>query len=124
MSEKPIPFLSGRTYHIWTHANGSDDFFRCEDNYRYFLEKYRHHVHPVVDTFAYCLMPNHFHFMVRVKSEEVLKEFYKEKHSKRNKDLTGFENLSGLVSQQFSNLFNGYTKAYNKMYDRKGVSIQ
>jgi len=37
----------------------------------------------------------------------------------RLSDLTGFKNLSGLISQQFSNLFNAYTKAFNKKYDRK-----
>ncbi|HBX66763.1 MAG: hypothetical protein CL670_02735 [Balneola sp.] len=120
MSKQVIPLTSGHTYHIWTHANGDEDLFRSKENYNYFLEKYQYHVHPVVDTFAYCLMPNHLHLMVRVKSEDVLKDFYREKKSKKSKDLTGFQNLSGLVSQQFSNLFNGYTKAYNNMYDRKG----
>lgn len=36
-------------------------------------------------------------------------------------DQSGFENLTGLfVSKQFGNLFNSYSKAYNKMYNRKG----
>lgn len=30
------------------------------------------------------------------------------------------EVFSDTISQQFSNLFNAYTKAYNKMFDRKG----
>ena len=59
-------------------------------------------------------MPNHFHFLVRMKSPEVVL------------DLQGFENLGGLlryqrlITQQFSNLFNAYTKAYNKLYNRRG----
>ncbi|MCP9291571.1 hypothetical protein [Gracilimonas sediminicola] len=121
MSAKSILLQSGRTYHIWTHANGDDNFFRCKDNYHYFLKKYRLHVHPVVDTFAYCLMPNHFHFMVRVKSEDEILDFVRKKKKKPN--FQGFQNLEGLskaISQQFSNLFNAYTKAYNKKYDRKG----
>ncbi|WP_421773022.1 transposase [Gracilimonas sp.] len=121
MSEVSIPFLSENTYHIWTHANGDDNFFRCEDNYRYFLKKYKHHVHPVVDTFAYCLMPNHFHFMVRIKKEVDVLDFVRDKKS--NRTLQGFETLGGfskVISQQFSNLFNAYTQAYNKKYSRKG----
>lgn len=101
-------------YHIWTHANGSENLFRCDENYIYFLEKYTHHVQSVADTFAYCLMPNHLHLMVRMKGEEEISEAFEDK------DLTGFQNLSGLISKQFSNLFNAYSKAYNKLYDRRG----
>lgn len=118
MPHPRIPLEPGRMFHVWTHANGSENLFRSGENYYYFLEKYSHHVYPVVGTFAYCLMPNHIHLMIRVREEETLMKFGKEKEGE--KDLTGFENLSGLVSKQFSNLFNAYTKAYNKMYERKG----
>ena len=58
-------------------------------------------------------MPNHFHFLLRVKEESALAT------------LTGFENRSGLameekIVQQFSNFFNSYTKAFNLRYNRKG----
>ena len=48
--------------------------------------------------------------------------FYSKKDS-NNKKIENFETLeefSKFISQQFSNLFNGYTQAFNKMYDRKG----
>lgn len=104
------PFLPSATYHVYNHANGADDLFRETDNYRYFLEKYKKYILPIADTLAYCLMKNHFHLMVRIKDEECLME----------QDLTGFENLSGLVSLQFSRLFNSYSKAFNKKYNRIG----
>ena len=110
----PSPFEAEKIYHIYTHANGNENLFREEDNYLYFLKKYTHHLYPLVETFAYCLMPNHLHLMVRVrKEEEVLK-------NAAASHLTGFENLSGVVSRGFSNLFNSYTKAVNKRYNRKG----
>ncbi|CAN0195110.1 unnamed protein product [Chrysoparadoxa australica] len=122
MAQPRITLESGNTYHIWTHANGNDNLFRCKDNYRYFLERYQHHVHPVVETFAYCLMPNHLHLMVRVRKEDEILEFIRKKKNKPN--LQGLADLGGLenriVSQQFSNLFNSYTKSINKKYDRKG----
>lgn len=105
---------TGQTYHIYNHANGSENIFREEENYRFFLQQYKKHLADVVDTHAYCLMPNHFHFLIRIKASEELK------------DLPGFENLEGLdshqkrVSKNFSNLFNSYTKAFNKKYNRKG----
>ncbi|MCK5209465.1 MAG: hypothetical protein KAQ79_15630, partial [Cyclobacteriaceae bacterium] len=60
------PFLTSTTYHIYNHANGDDNIFREQDNYRFFLEKYVKYINPVADTFAYCLMRNHFHLMVRI----------------------------------------------------------
>jgi len=102
-----------KTYHIYNHGNADDNLFRSEENYRYFLQKYGEYIKPVVHTYAFCLLPNHFHFLVQVKEEDVLT------------NLTGFKNLSGLklerrIVLQFSNFFNAYTKAFNKMYDRKG----
>ncbi len=118
MPDPRIPLEPEKTYHIWTHANGSDNLFLSDENYRYFLEKYIHHVYPVVETFAYCLMPNHLHLMVQVKTENILLAYLQQKKPERN--LQGFENLEGFVSQQFSNCFNAYTKAYNIRHGRKG----
>lgn len=125
MAQPRITLESGNTYHIWTHANGNNNLFRCKDNYRYFLERSQHHVHPVVETFAYCLMPNHLHLMVRVRKEDEILEFIRKKKNKPN--LQGLPDLGGLenriVSQQFSNLFNSYTKSINKKIRPKRQSL-
>ncbi|HBQ61291.1 MAG TPA: hypothetical protein DD671_17160 [Balneolaceae bacterium] len=121
MSKNQILLQSGNTYHIWTHANGDENLFRSEENYNYFLKKYLHHIHPVVGTFAYCLMPNHLHLMVRVKGEGEVLEFIRNR--KKDPTLQGFKTLGGfpsVISRQFSHLLNGYTQAFNKKYDRKG----
>ena len=97
----------GKIYHIYNHGNAEDNLFRCDENYRYFLQKYGEYIPPVVNTYAYCLLPNHFHFLVKVKEMDSLL------------NLSGLEVETGIV-QKFSNFFNGYTKAFNKMYDRKG----
>jgi len=107
-------------YHIYNHANGSENLFRQEENYRYFLGLWNKYIAPVAVTYAYCLMPNHFHALVRVHREEKLSDFFGDKLKLGDKDLTGFENLSGLITRQFSNLFNAYAKAYNKKYQRTG----
>lgn len=102
-------------YHIYNHANGSENLFKEEENFRYFLQQWDKYISPIATTYAYCLMPNHIHFLIRILSEDDIKT---------NKHLTGFQNLSGvlpnLISKQFSNLFNAYAKAYNKLYNRKG----
>jgi len=60
---------SGQFYHIYNHANGSENIFREEENYRFFLQQYDKYLGGAVDTIAYCQMPNHFHFLVRVRNE-------------------------------------------------------
>ena len=118
----------GKYYHIYTHANGSENLFREGENYRYFLQRFGSFIPPVAHTLAYCLMPNHLHLLVQIKNESSLAEALKELKRIRTTDLTGFKNLSdldfanlsGLTVLQFSHLFNAYSKAYNKMYNRMG----
>ncbi|HMR19792.1 MAG TPA: hypothetical protein PKA53_10880 [Sphingobacterium sp.] len=119
-------------YHIYNHANGTDNLFRSDENYRYFLQQWSRYIKPVAFTYAYCLMPNHFHFLIRTKSEAEIRDNlnFKEKDlpglillflfSKAKLRASPFENLAGLISKQFGNLFNSYAKAYNKQYNRKG----
>lgn len=57
-------------YHIYNHANGDENLFREQKNYEYFLEKYKQHISPIAETIAWCLMPNHFHLLVKIKTEE------------------------------------------------------
>ncbi len=111
----------GKCYHLYTHANGSENLFRSDENYRYFLERYNHFANPVCHTFVYCLMPNHIHFLVRVKTEPELTEIRKCKYPDKEVSEPGnLQTLELYVIQQFSHLLNGYTQAYNKMYNRRG----
>ena len=99
--ETDIPLISEQYYHIYNCGNNGENLFFEERNYPYFLKLYAKYIYPVTNTYAYCLMKNHFHLLVRMKPLE---------------DLEGFENLPGLYSRQFSNLFNAYTKAINKYH--------
>lgn len=105
---KPVPLQYGKYYHIFNRGNNRENIFVEERNYRYFLQLYAKHVMPIADTYAYCLLRNHFHFLVRIKTVE-------------EQDLTG---LPRKPSQHFSNLFNAYAKAFNKAYHRTGALFQ
>jgi len=111
---KPVPLHYGKYYHIFNRGNNRENIFIEERNYHYFLRLYAKHIVPVADTYAYCLLRNHFHFLVRIKTME-------------EQELTGLEDLSALPrkpSQQFSNLFNAYARAFNKAYQRTGALFQ
>ena len=105
-----VPLEYGQYYHIYNRGNNSENIFIEERNYPYFLSLYVKYIEPIADTFAYALLRNHFHLLVRIK--DVV-------------DLAGFENLPGLnPTQQFSNFFNSYAKSINKAYGRTGSLFQ
>ncbi len=79
MKNYEIPLLPENYYHIYNHANGSDNLFLNSENYRYFLQRYATFINPIADTFAYCLMPNHIHFLIRIKSGPDLQKAYQYK---------------------------------------------
>ncbi|SHM21291.1 transposase [Chryseobacterium polytrichastri] len=97
-------FEYGYVYHIYTHANGKDLIFREDENYKYFLSKLLKYIIPIAEIYVYCLMPNHFHLLIRFKDS----------------DQVSNEDEHKYLMRQFSNLLNGYAKAYNKKYNRKG----
>src|SRR5690554_3256688 len=101
-------------YHIYNRANGNEMLFLSEENYTLFLKRYTKYLSDLVDTYCYCLMPNHFHFLIKIKNEQLLKALPK------------FGTLAELqyglvISKQFSNFFSSYTQAFNKMHSRKGT---
>ena len=119
-----IPLEFGCYYHIYNHANGEDLLFREEKNYTFFLEKYHQHMDPVVETVAWCLMPNHFHLLVRIKNEEEIARTFLKHRSflkfETLEKLEKFDDQSKFISKQFSNFFSCYTQAFNKVYHRRG----
>ncbi len=114
-----------RFYHIYNHANGRENLFENSGNYRYFIKRYVHFIHPIAETYAYCLMPNHFHFAIKIKAlEEIVKVIRMQQSSKGLEPLDDYDInndlISKFLSRQFANLFNSYAQAFNKQQNRKG----
>lgn len=97
-------------YHFYNRGNNRENIFREEENYTYFLTLLKRYLLPVAEFYSYCLLPNHFHFILRIKDEKELPSDI-QKGQKR-------------VTQPFSNFFNAYSKAFNKRYDRRGSLFQ
>jgi putative transposase len=104
----PTPLQRGRTYHIYNRGVNRENIFCEERNYRYFLQLYARHVAPIAETYAYCLLGNHFHFLVRIRAPSEVEDPATTKEP----------------SRCFSNLFNAYAKALNKARDRTGTLFQ
>ena len=149
MQQSDIVLQEGQYYHIYNRGINGTNLFYEERNYAYFLSKYAHYMSDVLDTYAYCLMKNHFHLLVRVKSNSTpnlvsnlnsnLTDLEDLSGLKDYSNLTGLEDLSGLkdysdlsglksglhspdrlVSKKFSDLFNSYSKSINKAQNRTG----
>ena len=84
-----------KIYHIYNRGNNGENIFISDENKKYFLKLYLKHLEDKVETFSYCLMDNHFHFIIRINNEKE-------------------------VTQALSNLFNAYAKSFNKQQNRTG----
>jgi len=56
----------GNYYHIYNRGVNSCDIFKEDENYFFFLSKFSNYLLDFVDVYAYCLMPNHFHILIKV----------------------------------------------------------
>jgi putative transposase len=117
MPDFHISLVPNGQYHIVSRAVGAEKIFRDKFNYPFFLTRYQQHISPVADTFCYCLLPNHFHFLTRIKEEKYIKAHFEK--VKKNK-IYSPDLASAFIMERFSNLLNSYTKSFNKMYKRKG----
>ena len=66
----------GKFYHIYNRGINGEKLFHCEENYQHFLKLYSTYIDPIADTYAWVLMPNHFHFLVRIK-ENIRYKYHK-----------------------------------------------
>ena len=116
------PLNPEQFYHIFNRGNGGQWIFYQEKNYTYFLEKYKFYMLNYCDTYAYCLLPNHFHLMVKVKSAETILEAAKKDFTKVSRqflkqfnprltngeitpDLLNFQNLVNLTPEKYAQFF-------------------
>jgi REP element-mobilizing transposase RayT len=101
------PFEPENWYHIFNHARGNDDLFETDLDFKTFLELVLRYIEPVAEIYAYCLIQNHFHFLVRFNDVEIPESFKK-------KDASDF------LSHQWGNVQNTYTKKKNYRTGNRG----
>jgi len=129
-----IPLEPDCYYHIYNRGNNSEVIFYTEENYKYFLKKFDSYMSGYFNVFCYCLLPNHFHFLIKVKSlNEILSQikidFLKDLAPERVdlENLKVFLNLKNpeyYISEKFRRFFLSYAKSINKQQERKGSLFQ
>ena len=122
-------FAPGSYYHVFNRGNGKQNIFRNEEDYWFFLSRLEENLFPSrttpspedglqgknkksntpyerkvlpdesFDLLCYCLMPNHYHFLIR-----------------QNADVS--------IAKLISKVCTGYSKYFNKKYGRVGHLFQ
>jgi putative transposase len=98
-----IPLEQGSYYHVYNRGNNKDILFHSKEDYEFFLMKYHFYLDAYLKTYAYCFLPNHFHFLVSVIQESG-------------------ENGS-TVSNQFRKLFISHSRRINYQKRRSGCLL-
>jgi putative transposase len=100
MTSRSTPLVAGQYYHLYNRGVNHQPIFFCEENWAFFLQQVRLYFQlQFVEILAYCLMPNHYHFLVYLKTDD----------------------FSARIMQPFSV---SYTKAVNKQQHRVGPLFQ
>lgn len=125
----PSPLLYDTYYHIYNRGINRENIFIEERNYAHFLNLYAEYIEPIADTFAYCLLKNHFHISLRTQSEaETLhiftEDMVRKQRRKPGQPLDLVHERLYYLSKKCSDFFNAYAKAINSAYGRTGSLFQ
>jgi len=94
-----LNFFSDQYYHVYNRGNNGENIFFTPENYLFFLRRLDEYLSECLEIFAYCLLRNHFHLLVKVKKKES-------------------------INEQFRLFFLSYSKAINKQTARTGSLFQ
>ena len=108
MNDKLVP---NKVFHVLNRGINGMEIFRRREDYIIFIERYQKYIQPIAHTYVYCLMPNHFHILLKIKPLHLLPQ-------KIKGDINNGK-FTRRLSQPFSNLFNSYATSFNRFYDRK-----
>ena len=113
-------------YHIYNRSNGNAPIFDNIDDCEDFLERFKNLISPYCDTLAFCLMSNHFHFVLFFKPiNETLRTYIEEDKTVAAQNFINDKTpFNDFIVAQFARLFQGFSKYYNIKYGRVGNLFQ
>ena len=106
-------FEPGHIYHVYNRGNNKTPIFFGHHNYLFLLRKIKEEWLFYCEIFCYCLMPNHFHFMMMAKQNGCENIILKNQPSH-------LQELSKVIGKTLSS----YTKAINIQNDTTGNLFQ
>lgn len=113
------------TYHVFNRTNNKEVLFRDDEDHLFFLHCYNRFLAGYLSTYAWALLPNHFHFVVSVADEPAIRSLLRKLPAET---LTYLEqqfllrkiDIHQLVRLQWTRAFIAYSAYFNRKYNRKG----
>jgi putative transposase len=118
-------FHEGEAFHVYNRTNNKELLFLSPSDKQLFLNRYAVYLNPFLKTYCHNLLPNHFHFLVRVRSrEEICTHLQKIKPELRKKVeqqyLDGEESAEHLLELEWIRFLTSYAMRFNIQHLRKG----
>ena len=102
-----MKFIAENIYHVYNQGNNHQKIFLTEEDYIIFIKQMRSFLLPHADFIAYCLMPNHFHFLLYTDSRcDVL--------------IRQGGIMIDPVTNGLRKLLSGYARIFNAHYNQSG----
>ncbi len=109
------PLIENCVFHVYTRGIDRKPIFLSDRHFKSFLRKYERLVSPYVNTYAFCLLDNHFHFLIRIKSKQEIDKLIDLKQQPPRKVPVGI-----FVSRKIGNLLNSHAQMFNIATSRTG----
>jgi hypothetical protein len=108
-------------YHVYNRTVDRKPMFTSSENYAYFIRQFDKYLSNYIKIYAYNLLGNHFHFMIKVNDLTDLTTFQKLSNLELPNEL---KTTHDIVSHQFKKFFQSYAMAFNKEQNRIGTLFQ
>ena len=105
-----MTYVPNQVYHVFNQGNNRQKIFFNKRNYYFFLKKFKQECLPYVDVLCYCLMPNHFHFLLIVNAVGC-------RYLHGPSPMVGNQQR---FARSLGTLLSSYTRAINKQEGRTG----
>ena len=110
-------FILDEAYHIYNRGNNKQQVFFNEENYLLFLKKMHSQLKPYCNILCWCLMPNHFHFIVQANEASI-----KERSAFGGKAIQELSYRIGILLSSYSQAINKQNKTSGSLFQQKTKS--
>jgi len=121
-------FEEGNFYHIYNRGANRGNIFFVHNDYETFLRRFFYYLYPSVQTLCWCLMRNHYHALIRLRTtseqvmlyESLMDSFRSDRfHGELSPEIKPY-----VVSRQLAHFLNSYTRFVNQKLNRKGTLVE
>ena len=106
--------IQNEFYHVYNRGNNKQRIFFTDANYLFFLKKIRQQLLPFSKIISYCLMPNHFHFIIMATEKSII-----ERPSFGGKPMQEFPYRIGILLSSYSQAINKQNKTTGSIFQQK-----